>query len=185
MDSQRLPSKEPATKMAGPYGHPFHPLFVTIPIGTWVASVILDIASKASNDPNPYVQSARWLIGIGIIGAIVAAIFGLMDQATIPSGTPAKRTAMTHMTLNTLVLVAFIVSWFIRGNGGIEADGSTSTELLILSIVALLVLTVSGWLGGMMAYRFGVRVARESDQAEGYGDERTTPTDRSNHRRAA
>lgn len=185
MDSQRLPSKEPATKVAGPYGHPFHPLFVTIPIGTWVASLILDIASKASNDPNPYVQSARWLIGIGIIGAIVAAIFGLMDLATIPEGTPAKRTGFTHMTLNLLVTAAFIVSWFIRGNGGIEADGSTSTELLILSVIALLVLTVSGWLGGMMAYRFGVRVARESDQADGYQDARTSPNDRTNHRRAA
>ena len=185
MDSQRLPSKEPATKVAGPYGHPFHPLFVTIPIGTWVASLILDIASKASNDPNPYVQSARWLIGIGIIGAIVAAIFGLMDLATIPEGTPAKRTGFTHMTLNLLVTAAFIVSWFIRGNGGIEADGSTSTELLILSVIALLVLTVSGWLGGMMAYRFGVRVARESDQADGYHDARTSSNDRTNHRRAA
>src|SRR5512133_1537785 len=185
MDSQRLPSKEPATKVAGPYGHPFHPLFVTIPIGAWVASLILDIASKASNDPHPYVQSSRWLIGIGVIGAIVAAIFGLMDQATIPSGTPVKRTAMTHMTLNLLVTAAFIVSWFIRGNGGIEADGSTSTELLILSIIALLVLAVSGWLGGMMSYRFGVRVARESDQADGYHGVSATPTDRTNHRRAA
>jgi uncharacterized membrane protein len=184
MESRRLPSKEPVTKAAGPYGHPLHPLLVTIPIGSWVASLILDIASKASNDPNPYVQSARWLIGIGIIGALLAAIFGLMDLATIPEGTPAKRTAFTHMTLNLLVTAAFVVSWFIRGNGGIEADGSTSTELLILSIVTLLVLTVSGFLGGMMTYRFGVRVARESDQVEGYEDARNR-TDRTNHRRAA
>ena len=184
MDSRNLPSKEPVTKAAGPYGHPLHPLLVTIPIGTWVGSLILDIASKASDDPNPYVISARWLIGIGIIGAIVAAIFGLMDLATIPRGTPAKRTGFTHMTINLLVTAAFIVLWFIRGDGGIDADGLTSTELLILSIVALLVLTVSGFLGGMMTYRFGVRVARESDQVDGYEDARTR-TDRTNHRRAA
>jgi uncharacterized membrane protein len=183
MESRRLPSKEPVTKAAGPYGHPLHPLLVTIPIGAWVCSVILDIASKTSNDPNPYVQSARWLIGIGIVGALVAAVFGLMDLATIPEGTPAKRTGFTHMTLNLLITAAFIVSWFIRGDGGIEADGSTSTELLILSIVALLVLTVSGFLGGMMTYRFGVRVARESDQVEGYEDARTN--DRGSNRRAA
>ena len=57
MDSQNVPSKEPATNIAGPYGHPLHPLFVTIPIGPWVGSLILDIASKTSNDPKPYVQS--------------------------------------------------------------------------------------------------------------------------------
>jgi uncharacterized membrane protein len=184
MDSRHLPSKDPVTKAAGPYGHPLHPLLVTVPIGTWIGSLILDIASKVSNDPNPYVQSARWLIGIGIVGALLAALFGLMDLATIPSGTPAKRTAYTHMTLNLLVTAAFIVSWFVRGDGGIEADGSTSTELLILSAVALLVLTVSGFLGGMMTYRYGVRVARESDQADGYEDARTG-NDRTNHRRAA
>jgi uncharacterized membrane protein len=185
MESRHLPSKEPASKIAGPYGHPFHPLAVTIPIGTWVASLILDIASKASDDPNPYVVSARWLIGIGIVGAIVAAIFGLMDLAGIPDGTPTKRIGFTHMTINLLVTAAFIVSWFIRGNGGIEADGSTSTELLVLSVIALLVLAVSGWLGGMMAYRYGVRVARESDQAEGYQNVGMDPSGRTNHRRAA
>jgi uncharacterized membrane protein len=158
---------------------------VTIPIGTWVASLILDIASKASDDPNPYVVSARWLIGIGIVGAIVAAIFGLMDLAGIPDGTPTKRIGFTHMTINLLVTAAFIVSWFIRGNGGIEADGSTSTELLVLSVIALLVLAVSGWLGGMMAYRYGVRVARESDQVEGYRTTGMEPSGRTNHRRAA
>jgi uncharacterized membrane protein len=30
------------------------------------------------------------------------------------------------------------------------------------------VLTVSGWLGGQLAYRYGVRVADESAQAEAY-----------------
>ena len=185
MDSRNLPSKEPATKIAGPYGHPFHPLLVTIPIGTWVASLILDIASKASEDPNPYVLASRWLIGIGIIGAVLAALFGLMDLATIPRDTPAKRIGYTHMTINLLVTAAFIVSWFLRGDGGIDGDGSTSTELLILSIVALAVLAVSGWLGGMMTYRYGVRVARESDQVDGYQDARTNAPGRPNQRRAA
>jgi uncharacterized membrane protein len=40
--------------------------------------------------------------------------------------------------------------------------------LIILSAVALGVLTVSGWLGGQLAYRYGVRVAEESTQAEAY-----------------
>jgi uncharacterized membrane protein len=139
-----------------------------VPIGSWVASLVLDIASKASDNPSAYLIAARWLIGIGVIGALVAALFGLMDQATIPNRTPAKRIAMTHMTLNVVITIAFIISWFVRGDGGIDADGSTSTGLLVLSIVALLALVVSGFLGGMMTYRYGVRVARENDQADGY-----------------
>jgi len=143
-------------------------LLVTVPIGAWVASLVFDIVSKVSNDPTVYARGARWLIGIGIVGAIVAAIFGLMDQATIPADTQAKKTAMTHMTLNLLVTAAFIASWLIRNNGSVGTDGSTSPWLVALSAIALLVLSVSGFLGGMMTYRFGVRVAREEDQAEGY-----------------
>ena len=28
--------KHPGTTLAGPYGHPFHPILVTVPIGVWV-----------------------------------------------------------------------------------------------------------------------------------------------------
>jgi uncharacterized membrane protein len=40
--------------------------------------------------------------------------------------------------------------------------------LVALSVVALALLGVSGWLGGQLAYRYGVRVADEASQAEGY-----------------
>jgi hypothetical protein len=43
----------------------------------------------------------------------------------------------------------------------------------VLSLVSLLVLAVSGYLGGMLAYRYGVRVADEATQSEGY--EMSTP----------
>ena len=33
-------AKRPVTKLAGPYGHPFHPALVTVPIGAWVASLV-------------------------------------------------------------------------------------------------------------------------------------------------
>jgi uncharacterized membrane protein len=72
-------AKRPRTGIAGPYGHPFHPVLVTVPIGAWVASVV-------------FAEGAYWLIGIGIIGAVLAAIFGLMDLLAIPRGTAAFRT---------------------------------------------------------------------------------------------
>ena len=38
----------------------------------------------------------------------------------------------------------------------------------MLSIIGLAVIGVSGFLGGKLAYRYGVRVADESVQAEGF-----------------
>jgi uncharacterized membrane protein len=164
-DQTQLPAKRPALGAAGPYGHPFHPLLVTLPIGAWVCSLIFDIVARAGDDETVFSRGAYWLIGIGIIGAAVAAAFGLMDLLTIPQRTTAKRTALTHMALNVVVLVLFIVSYLLRrSDGGETAD----TTPFILSIIALALLAVSGWLGGKMAYRYGVRVADERTQAQAY-----------------
>jgi uncharacterized membrane protein len=43
----------------------------------------------------------------------------------------------------------------------------------VLSAACLAVLAVSGYLGGMLAYRYGVRVADEATQASGYRHSRS------------
>src|SRR3990170_8428911 len=81
-------AKTPVTVAAGPYGHPFHPALVTVPIGAWVASLIFDVASRVDGDGSPaLVEGAYWLIGIGIVGALAAALFGLLDLLAIPRHT--------------------------------------------------------------------------------------------------
>jgi uncharacterized membrane protein len=158
------PDKRPANAIAGAYGHPIHPILVTVPIGVWIASLVFDIASRAADDPDAFSTGAQWLVAIGIIGAVLAALWGFVDYLRIERGTPAFRTGTTHFLLNDVVLVLFIVSWVLRlGN-----DGATSIGLIVLSIIALALLSVSGWLGGKLAYRFGVRVADEHTQAEGH-----------------
>jgi len=165
MNDAHARSKQPRSPLAGPYGHPFHPIMVTIPIGTWIASVVFDIVGLLSDDPTPYVIAAQILVAIGIIGAVVAAVFGLLDLATLASGTPARRTALIHMTLNLGAVVIFAVSWAVRAAQGHD---EVSVLGLVLSIIGLAVVGLSGWLGGKLAYHYGVRVASEETQAEGF-----------------
>jgi uncharacterized membrane protein len=159
-------AKEPRTGLAGPYGHPFHPLLVTLPIGAWVSSLVFDIASRVKDHgESALAYGAQWLIAIGIIGAVVAALFGLMDLMTVPGGTPARRVALTHMTLNLLTVAIFVVDFLVRRSHGYR---DVPTWGIVLTVVALLILSVSGWLGGKLSYRYGVRVADEQTQAEGF-----------------
>ena len=53
---------------------------------------------------------------------------------------------------------------------GTSADSWEAAPLgpLILSILGLAVVGVSGFLGGKLAYHYGVRVADESVQADGF-----------------
>jgi uncharacterized membrane protein len=159
-------AKRPRTPLAGPYGHPFHPILVTVPIGAWVASLVFDIASRVSDeDAEMFAEGAYWLIALGILGALAAAIFGLMDLLTIPRGTAAYKTGLTHMALNLAVVVIFLVNFLVRKSDGYE---SVKPLHLTLTIVALALLGASGWMGGKLAYRYGVRVADETTQAEGF-----------------
>lgn len=158
-------AKRPANALAGTYGHPIHPLLVTVPIGVWLASLVFDIAAVAG-DSRPMAEGAYWLIGIGILGAIVAAIWGLIDLTTIPRGTEAWRTGLTHMLLNTVVTVLFLASFLLRMSDGFR--NIPSVWMVLLSAVALTALTLSGWLGGRLSYRFGVRVASDQIQEEGF-----------------
>jgi uncharacterized membrane protein len=150
--------------LTGPYGHPFHPILVTVPIGAWVSSLVFDIASRADQG-QAFSTGARWLIGIGVLGALAAATVGFLDFLVIPSGTPAYRTALTHMGLNLAVTAAFAGSfaWRLAAN-----DSKTGWAQLALSVVALAGLAVSGALGGRLAYHYGVRVADEHTQLSGF-----------------
>lgn len=160
-------SKRPVTAAAGPYGHPFHPILVTVPIGAWVASLAFDVASRVADEADVFAKGSYWLIAIGVIGALTAAIFGFLDLVAIPTGTPAFRTGLIHMALNLLVAAAFAVSFLIR-RGGIDDPGEVSVGLIVLSGVALAALGISGWLGGKLTYRYGVRVVDEHTQTEGF-----------------
>src|SRR5437868_12161361 len=150
-------AKEPVSVVAGPYGHPFHPILVTVPIGAWVASLVFDISSHIVDRPGFLTQGSEWLIAIGVLGALAAAMIGFLDLFAIPTGTTAFRTGLVHMTLNLCVTGAYVVGFFWRH--GSYADGAAvEGGQLALSAVALAALGVSGYLGGKLAYRYGVRV---------------------------
>lgn len=163
-------AKHPVTKLAGPYGHPFHPILVTVPIGAWIASLVFDIASRSSDDPEVFAKGSYWLIGLGVVGALAAAVFGFLDLLAIPKGTRAFRTAITHMSLNLAVVAAFVISFVVRSDT-VDDGEQVSVGLIVLSAVTLAVLGLSGWLGGKLTYRYGVRVVDETTQLEGFSSD--------------
>jgi uncharacterized membrane protein len=169
VNSDLRQAKQPVSgALAGPYGHPFHPILVTVPIGAWVSSLVFDIASRIVDRPGFLAHGSAWLIAIGVLGALAAACVGFLDLFAIPSGTPAFRTGLVHMALNLTVTAAYAAGFAWRQSGDYPAGQGVTSGQLALSAAALAVLGVSGYLGGKLAYRYGVRVAAESVQAEGF-----------------
>jgi uncharacterized membrane protein len=96
---------------------------------------------------------------------------GFLDLFAIPIGTRAFTTALVHMTLNLCVTGAYVGNFFWRHSTYTHGHAVMAGQL-VLSAVSLAALSVSGYLGGKLAYRFGVRVADEGTQAEGYTGQR-------------
>ncbi|HZA17512.1 MAG TPA: DUF2231 domain-containing protein [Pseudonocardiaceae bacterium] len=172
MSSELQQAKHPVSAvLAGPYGHPLHPILVTVPIGAWVASLVFDVASRLVADPGFLARGSLWLIGLGVVGALAAALVGFLDLLAIPTGTPVFRTGLLHAGLNLVVTAGYLGGFLWRRS----SDLSTSVGWgpLALSVACLAALAVSGYLGGMLAYRYGVRVADEATQATGYRHSRS------------
>lgn len=134
-------------------GHPIHPMLIVFPLGLLATAVIFDIISLSTSD-SKWHSMAWYMIGAGVLGGLLAAIFGLIDWLAIPNNTRAKSVGLWHGGLNVLVVLLFISSFLLR-----RADpASPGGAALALSFVAILVAMVGGWLGGELVDRLGVGV---------------------------
>lgn len=135
------------------FGHAIHPILIVYPLGLLSAAVIFDVIYLITGNPT-WTTVSFWMIAAGIIGGLLAAVFGLIDFLAIPSGTRAKRIGLLHGLINLGVVILFVASWFLRR----ESAEVPSTAALALSFIAVGAALLGGWLGGELVERLGVGV---------------------------
>ena len=84
-------------------GHPIHPMLVPIAIGCFVFSFVSDLICIAGGDPALWNPLAYYTMIGGILGALAAALPGLVDYLSLPAG-DIKKTATLHMAINLAVV---------------------------------------------------------------------------------
>ncbi|MCL4768500.1 MAG: DUF2231 domain-containing protein [Hyphomicrobiaceae bacterium] len=130
-------------------GHPVHPMLVPFPIVSIVLALVADLAFLGTLDPF-WARGAFWLLAVGLITGIAAAVAGLTDFLTIR---PVRRVnaAWAHLLGNAGVVGLVIINLLLRWDdpaAGITGGG------LVLSIITVLILLVTGWLGGSLVYSY-------------------------------
>lgn len=125
--------------------HPIHPMVVVFPIALWIFSFISDVIYYFGWGGVLWNDVAFRTMAGGIIGAIVAAVPGFIDYLSL-SGR-RKSVATTHMILNLALVILFALNLWLRSTG-MPVQGAP----MILSLVGIIVLGVSGWLGGSLVY---------------------------------
>lgn len=135
-------------------GHPIHPMLVPFPIACFVGTLLTDIAYW-STAQMMWADFSAWLVTVGVIMGILAAIAGLVDflgDRLIRAQAPA----WPHVIGNLVALVLAIVNMLVHTR---DAWTSVVPWGLILSAVVVLILLFTGWMGWAMVYRHHVGVA--------------------------
>ena len=135
------------------FGHAIHPILIVYPLGLLSAAVIFDVIYLITGNPT-WTTVSFWMIAAGIVGGLLAAVFGLIDYLNIPSGTRASRIGLLHGLTNLGVMILFIASWLLRRN----SPDVPSTAAFALSFIGVTAALLGGWLGGELVERLGVGV---------------------------
>ena len=135
------------------FGHAIHPILIVYPLGLLSAAVIFDVIYLFTANTT-WTTVSFWMIAAGIIGGLLAAVFGLIDYLNIPAGTRASKIGMLHGLTNLGVMVLFIGSWLLRWG----TPETPPTPALALSFLGVVAASLGGWLGGELVERLGVGV---------------------------
>jgi uncharacterized membrane protein len=136
------------------FGHPIHPMLIVFPLGLLATGVIFDILYLLTGNSS-FPIASFWMITAGIIGGLLAALFGLLDWLAIPNRTRARNIGLWHGLGNLLVVILFTIVWFIRRG---VPDYIPGTLPFVLELIAAGSALVTSWLGGELVYRLGMAV---------------------------
>jgi uncharacterized membrane protein len=121
--------------------------------------------ARLTGHPRNLLPTARWAItayftlGGGVIGALAAAVPGLIDLLGLRDAR-ALRIGMYHLVLNLAIVAAQAVNFWLRMGDG----GDVAVLPRAISIVAVATLAVSGWLGWHLVHVFGVTQPHHADE---------------------
>ncbi|MGZ5425583.1 MAG: DUF2231 domain-containing protein [Thermoanaerobaculia bacterium] len=141
--------------------HPIHPALVPLPIGAFFLLLVGDIA-HASTGADFWYHFGDACLSVGILAALVAALFGFIDYFKVNMSMSGFRIARIHMILNLTGVVLYAFNWYLRRNNG--ALHTDRWNLAFgLEVVTFLALGISGWLGGKLAFEHKVGVVENAD----------------------
>ena len=142
-------------------GHPIHPMIIPFPIALWAFSFIADLVYLWRGNPIWKDWIAFYTLLGGCIMAVVAAVPGLIDWLSLKEPKVIK-IANWHARLNVIALLVFAVSFYLRTTGAAALVGDSHLIPFLLSLLGVVLITISGWLGGEMVFKHGVAVAAGS-----------------------
>jgi uncharacterized membrane protein len=160
-------------------GKPSHPPLTDASIGAYTVGALMLLLGSLEVEEPEMAHGALLALSLGLLLAAPTAVTGLLDWWELPRGAPARKLATIHLFTMVTATVLFALTWLAHLDG--YDTGRVETPAVVLGLLALTVLAVGGYLGGTLAFVYGVRVLKRPDTTvpdalvPGRAD-RTTPT---------
>ena len=135
-------------------GHPLHPTIITLPLGAWTLTSTFDLLGEH--------RAADLCLRAGVLAAGSAALSGFAQWDEVTDRERPRRIGVVHASLNTVATGIYVGSWVLRSRG--QRGAGVATAAAGLAIVSL-----SGWLGGHLAYTLGVGVEDDAFSRQAAG----------------
>lgn len=142
--------------------HPIHPMLIPFPIALWVFSVVADAIYLWRGNPVWKDWIAFYCLLGGIVGGVAAAVPGVIDWLSLRNPEVVK-IANWHARLNVVALLIFAASFYLRTSMGAALLDGGYNIAIGLSIVGVVLISISGWLGGELVFKHGVAVEPQHD----------------------
>lgn len=127
---------------------PIHAMLVPVPIVCLIGALIADVVYLKSGGNVQWKNFAEWFLLFGVAGGLLAAVFGLIDFfGNPPENRP--RIGWWHMGINVTAVVLALINNFVHARDGWTGVAGTGITLSVLTVILL---AVSGHLGGELAY---------------------------------
>ncbi|PYQ29587.1 MAG: hypothetical protein DMF56_11530 [Acidobacteria bacterium] len=130
-------------------GHPVHPALTDVPVGAWTAALAMD-AVELMSDSDGVSDAADLAVGVGVAGALAAAVTGIADWSEVDDE-PARKIGVAHALLNVTAVGLYTTSLIMRRTGSRRAG-------IGVSLLGYAVASVSAYLGGHLVFGEGVGV---------------------------
>ena len=145
-------------------GHPLHPILIPFPIALWSTSFATDVLYYFyRHESLPLIS--KFMLAAGCLGALAAAVPGIIDWLSLRDPV-VKRIADWHARLNIIALIVFAISLYLRMRIGAHWVNYHLRIPVLLSLLGVILISISGWLGGELAYKHGVGVSPQHDSPE-------------------
>jgi uncharacterized membrane protein len=129
-------------------------MLIPFPVAFLVGAFASDLVFIGTGD-GFWARASIWLIGAGVVMALVAALAGFTDFFSEPR-IRALNDAWYHMIGNLSAVIIAIINFFLRYGAGTEA--AIKPWGAILSIIVVGILLFTGWKGWEMVYSHHVAV---------------------------